>query len=80
MVKKILSRQSPQPISLIKVNRILISIVIVLAMLAGYYHAVSENWERQYRKLQVKTQLLEQDLTAYPASPSGTMNDTQKME
>lgn len=64
MVKKILARQTPPPISIVRMNQILIGLIVILALVAGYYHAVSQNWERTYRKLQVKTQLMEEELRA----------------
>lgn len=47
--------QIPQPISVVAINRLLVVFVLILALLAGYFHAKADTIQRMYDALERET-------------------------
>ena len=47
-----MQRNNRQPISSQLVTKILLLLVVILSLAAGYYHALCQNWEKKYNRLE----------------------------
>ncbi|MEX0896138.1 MAG: hypothetical protein WDZ94_04370 [Patescibacteria group bacterium] len=68
----------PNSISLKAVNRLLVILIVILALTAGYYHAVTQAWERRYNRLQNSYE--EQEQLLFEATSSAQLDQQSAIE